>query len=71
MLVIPAQVGKVYVKHKETWTAEEKRLVHEKLNLHGINDGVNEWDQAISEIAMMLFVDGLRKGRETCDCQVK
>lgn len=63
MLPVPTHVNQIYVQHKETWTEEEKRMVHEKLNKHGIGDGICEHDQAIMEVMCMIYVDGIRDGR--------
>lgn len=63
MLPSPAIVSEVYGMHKKTWTAEEKRLVHEKLNQHKMGDGTDLGDQAVTEVMMMIYVDGIRKGR--------
>lgn len=65
MIPAPAIVNEVYQMHKASWSIEEKRFLHEKLNQHGIGDGITDWDQAISEVMSMIYVDGIRKGRET------
>lgn len=64
MIPAPAMVSEVYQKHKSTWTEEEKFLVHKKLNQHGIGDGINTDDQAITELMCMIYVDGIRDGRK-------
>jgi len=63
MLPAPTDVSQVYQMHKSTWTDEEKRMVHEKLNKHGIGDGICVHDQAVTEVMCMIYVDGLRDGR--------
>lgn len=68
ILPAPSILKEVFNAHKETWTDQEKKLVHEKLNQHGISDGINDDDQAVTELMCMLFIDGVRKGRETCPC---
>ena len=69
MLASPEITHEVYGKHKETWSQKEKELVHEKLNLHGIGDGTDDFDQMVTEIMCMVYVDGIRAGRLTCPCQ--
>ena len=63
MLPAPTMVHEVFQKHKETWTEEERRMVHEKLNKHGIGDGINVHDMSITEVMCMVYVDGIRDGR--------
>lgn len=63
MIPSPVAVSEVYQKHKATWTEEEKFLVHKKLNLHGIGDGMDIHDQAATEVMCMIYVDGIRDGR--------
>lgn len=57
-------VNEVFKKHKDTWTESEKIMVHQKLNQHGIGDGINDFDQSITEVMCMIYVDGLRDGRK-------
>lgn len=63
MLPAPVIVSQVFRQHKETWTLEEKRMVHEKLNKHGIGDGICLHDQSVTEVMCMIYVDGIRDGR--------
>jgi len=64
MLPCSITINQVFQKHKNTWSDFEKRLVHEKLNQHGITDGIDHQDQAIAEVMMMIYTDGIRKGSE-------
>ena len=63
MLPSPVIVNEVYEKHKATWTPEEKHMAHEKLNKHGIGDGINAFDLSVTEVMCMIYVDGIRDGR--------
>lgn len=59
----PVVVHYVFSKHKATWSDEEKKLVHEKLNRHHIGDGDDTDDISFTEIMCMIYVDGIRDGR--------
>jgi len=63
MLPAPTIINQVFKKHKDTWTDEEKRMLHKKLNKHGIGDGIDAEDQAINDILCMVYIDGIRDGR--------
>lgn len=63
MLPSPVIINEVFKKHKETWTEEEKRMLHIKLNKHGIGDGLDLHDISVTEVMCMVYVDGIRDGR--------
>ena len=53
----------IFKKHKSTWTAEEKRMVHKMMNDRGITDGTDNDEVEMSNLMCMLYVDGIRDGR--------